>query len=186
MVNEGIKFFSSDPNRDFSGKVMLLGIMGDSHDHIANLEKAVHEMNERGVDIVLHTGDFISPFTIPALAKCHSRVIGVFGNNDGDREMLTKKCAESGTVEIRGTFVDFKKTGRRVALIHGHEQKILDALIESGLFDIVVYGHTHKKTLSRTGKTFVLNPGEVCGYLTGDATCAIVDVRSMDTQFIDL
>jgi putative phosphoesterase len=165
---------------------MLLGIMGDSHDNLANLEKAVHEMNERSVDLVLHTGDFISPFTIPALANCHTGVMGVIGNNDGDREMLNKKCTESGTVEIQGNFVDFVKFGRRIALIHGHEQKILDAIIESELYDMVVHGHTHKKMLSRTGKTLVLNPGEVCGYLTGDATCAIVDLHTMNTQFIYL
>jgi len=165
---------------------MLLGIMGDTHDHLPNLEKTVHEMNERSVDLVLHTGDFISPFVIPALAKCHTRVIGVFGNNDGDRVMLTNKCAESETVEIKGNFVDFKESGRRVALIHGHEQKILADLIESKLFDLVVHGHTHKKNISRTGETLVLNPGEICGYLTGDATFAIVDMHSMDARFIDL
>lgn len=167
-------------------KVMLLGIMGDSHDHLVNLEKAVQEMNERCVDLVLHTGDFISPFTIPALAKCDSGVIGVFGNNDGDTETLNKKCAESGTVEIRGNFADFVEVGRRIALVHGHKAEILDIIIESGLFDMVVHGHTHKKTQSRTGKTIILNPGEICGYLTGDPTCAIVDLRSMDMEFIHL
>jgi hypothetical protein len=165
---------------------MLLGIMGDSHDHLPNLDKAVHEMNECSVDLVLHTGDFISPFTIPALTKCDSRVIGVFGNNDGDRAMLTGKCNEAGTVEIQGNFVDRCEDSRRVALIHGHEQKILADLIESGLFDLVVHGHTHKKALFRTGETLVLNPGEICGYLTGDATVATVDMRTMDARFINL
>lgn len=165
---------------------MLLGIMGDTHDHLDNIGKATCVMNERSVDLVLHTGDFISPFVIPALGRCDSRVIGVFGNNDGDRELLTKKCTESGKVEIQGNFADLEISGRRLALIHGHEQKILADLVESGLFDMMVCGHTHAKTLTLTGKTYVLNPGEVCGYLTGESTCAIVDMRSMATEFIDL
>ena len=34
-----------------------------------------------------------------------------------------------------------------------------DASIGSQIYDVFIYGHTHKKEESRIGKTVVLNPG---------------------------
>ncbi|HUU74507.1 MAG TPA: metallophosphoesterase [Methanoregulaceae archaeon] len=164
---------------------MLVGVMGDTHDHLPNIKRAVLEMNENSVDMILHTGDYIAPFVIPVLAGCESRVIGVFGNNDGDRELLTKKCAEYENLEIKGNFTELTLSGKRVALIHGHEKNILGDLIEGGLFDLVVHGHTHQKSISRKGRTLALNPGEICGYLTGRSSCALVDMRTLDTYSIE-
>jgi uncharacterized protein len=44
---------------------MLIGICSDTHDHIENIRKAVRFFKEKGVDKVIHSGDYCSPFTIP-------------------------------------------------------------------------------------------------------------------------
>ncbi|NYT07801.1 MAG: metallophosphoesterase [Methanomicrobiales archaeon] len=157
---------------------MKIGILGDTHDHLPAIRQAVDLLNREADDLVLHTGDFISPFAIPVLAGFNGTVIGVFGNNDGDRELLKARCRESGNVRIEGNFFETEYDGHRIALHHGHEKALLADLIESGLFDLVVHGHTHQASVSSRGRTLVINPGEVCGYLTGFPTCGLYDTRS--------
>lgn len=157
---------------------MIIGLLGDTHDHITRIGQAVDLLNSEAAGMFLHTGDFIAPFVIPALARLDGKVIGVYGNNDGDHELLQLRCAETENVRIEGNFYELTAGGKRIALLHGHEKAILLDLIESGLFDLVVSGHTHRAGISRKGRTLVMNPGEVCGYLTGKPSCATYDTEN--------
>ena len=154
---------------------MRIGILGDTHDHIPNLKKAVTLLNREAEQVFLHTGDFISPFVIPVLSDLQGEVKGVYGNNDGDHDLLQERCRETGNVSIQGNFFEMHYGGIRIALLHGHEKALLADLIESGLFDLVVHGHSHHPYIGKNGETLVINPGEVCGYLTGSPTCAVYD-----------
>jgi putative phosphoesterase len=166
---------------------MILGLLGDTHDRIPLIEQAVTVLNrETTGGIFLHTGDFIAPFVIPALACLKGQVIGVYGNNDGDHDLLQARCAETENVRIHGNFFESVIEGKRIALLHGHERALLHDLIESGLFDLVVHGHSHRSAISRKGRTLVINPGEVCGYLTGKPSCAIYDTRSDEGNVLPL
>ncbi len=165
---------------------MRIGILGDTHDHMPNISKAVDLLNRTADGLFLHTGDFISPFVIPVLAGFEGTVIGVFGNNDGDRDLLNTRCCESGNVRIEGNFFEMECDGLRIALLHGHEKALLADLIESGLFDLVIHGHTHRASVSTRGRTLVINPGEVCGYLTGSPSCALYDTRSREGAILSL
>ncbi|MDD1712104.1 MAG: metallophosphoesterase family protein [Methanoregulaceae archaeon] len=78
-------------------------------------------------------------------------------------------------IEIRGNFAEIQEGVILIGLLHGHEEPLLHALITGGGFDIIVYGHTHQPGVTRSGRTVVINSGEVCGYLTGIATVATFD-----------
>jgi len=41
------------------------------------------------------------------------------------------------------------------------------------------------KSVQKKGKTLVINPGEVCGYLTGKSTIAILDTTKCDARIIE-
>ncbi|MBN1195209.1 MAG: metallophosphoesterase [Methanomicrobiaceae archaeon] len=165
---------------------MILGILSDTHDHLPLVRTAVRFMNAEGVDLVLHAGDFVSPFVIPELANLSMPVVGVFGNNDGDRALLLAKCAAAGNVEIRGYFAEIDADGFSVALSHGHETALLGALVRSNAFDAVVHGHTHEAGSYTAGETLVVNPGEACGYLTGHATAALLDTVARTARIVHL
>jgi hypothetical protein len=51
---------------------MLIGIMSDTHDDIAQTKKAVAMFNRKKVEHVLHAGDIISPFMIDTLKELKS------------------------------------------------------------------------------------------------------------------
>jgi len=61
----------------------------------------------------------------------------------------------------------------------------VDALRKSGKYDVVVRGHTHQMEVS-DGKTIVINPGEVCGYLSGEKTVMLLDTDDLSWEEIPL
>ncbi|NYT05852.1 MAG: metallophosphoesterase [Methanomicrobiales archaeon] len=165
---------------------MLVGIISDTHDHLPLVRAAVGFFNSHGAELVLHAGDFISPFVIPELAQCTMPVVGVFGNNDGDRALLLAKCAETGNVSIRGSFAEVDAGGFLIGLVHGHEKELLGSLVRSCAFDCIVHGHTHEAGSYRVGEMLVVNPGEACGYLSGSATLALLDTEERSARIVRL
>ena len=164
---------------------MIVGLIADTHDRLKMVDKAIKKLNEQKVELVLHAGDYIAPFVIPMFKELKAKLVGVFGNNDGDHELLKKRFSELG-LEIRGGFAELNVDGLKIALLHGHEEELLKALINSEGFDVVVHGHTHKAEVYRKGKTLVVNPGEVCGYLSGKSTIALLDTDKGEAEIIEL
>ena len=167
-------------------KNMLVGAISDTHDNLPQIEKAVKTLNNQKVGLVLHAGDYVAGFVIPKFKALNCNLIGVFGNNDGDHELLKKRFSETGNCTIHGQFAQVEVNGFRIALLHGTETELLNAIIDSGYFDAVIHGHSHLKGVQLKGKTLVVNPGEVCGYLTGKSTIAILDTAKKEAEIVEL
>jgi putative phosphoesterase len=165
---------------------LLVGLIADTHDNLPMVDKAVKKLNEKNVELVLHAGDYVAPFVIPKFKELKAKLIGVFGNNDGDRELLKKRFNEYEGLEIRRNFAEILIDDLKIALLHGNEEELLKALINSESFDIVVHGHTHKAEVYKKGKTLIVNPGEVCGYLTGKSTIALLDTDTRKAEIVEL
>lgn len=161
---------------------MKVGIIGDTHDHLPLIRRAVDALAGEKVDLVLHTGDFIAPFVIPVIGMIPGRVVGVFGNNDGDCELLLARSREQQHIELQGYFSELLVDGERIALLHGHDRARLSECLESGRYDVVVHGHTHQHSIYQQGSTLGINPGEVCGYLTGNSTYAIYETGERNAR----
>ncbi len=95
---------------------MKLGVMADSHDNVPMVRRAVELFNRRGVDLVIHAGDFVAPFAVAPLAGLDCRVVAVFGNNDGERVVLAKKFEAIG--EVHPNLAETELGGRRIAAMH--------------------------------------------------------------------
>lgn len=157
---------------------MKIGILSDSHDHVEHTKKAIELFNDQKVELIIHCGDFCSPFMMPLFKNFN--VVAVFGNNDGDIFLLSKK-AEEAHVQLKGGFWETEMLGKKIAVYHGTYESITKALVYSGLYDLVITGHTHKVVQEKVGKTWSLNPGTVHGF-GGDSTVMIVNVVSDDIQ----
>jgi len=169
---------------------MLVGIMSDTHDHLPLVDKAVEKLIDEKVELVLHAGDYISPFVIQHFKPFKGRFIGVFGNNDGDHELLKRRFVEFG-LEIRGIFAEVKIDNIRIALLHGGEpggplgpSELLNSMISAECYDVIIHGHVHDAKAYRKGKTLIINPGEVCGYLSGKPSVAVLDAKTLDVKII--
>ena len=164
---------------------MIIGILADTHDRLPLVDKAVKRLNEEKVSLVLHAGDYIAPFVIPHFKQLKADFIGVFGNNDGDKDMLRKRFAEIGA-EIRGKFAEIIIDGLKIAMLHGEEEELLCALINAEGHDIVLHAHTHETKTYKKGETLVINPGEVCGYLSGKSTIATLNTETLEVKIIQV
>ena len=159
---------------------MLIGIMSDTHDNVPLVKKAIDIFNEKKVGYVIHAGDYTSPFTLKLFKELQCKYIGIFGNNDGDKLLLL----ESAEGNIRNQPYIFTLRNRKIVVMHEHH--VVDALADSGHFDLVIYGHTHKADVRKVKKTLVVNPGEVSTYLYGKSTVALVDLEKLEAEIVEL
>ncbi len=162
----------------------MIGIISDTHDNIDAIRKAVNFFNTQKVSVVLHAGDFIAPFTAKEFKNLDAKLVGVFGNNDGDRRHLKETYIKFGC-ELNDIH-ELQLRGKCIALYHGTETDILTALIKHDKYDFLVTGHTHKAEIKKEGKTLIINPGEACGYLTGRKTVALLDIEHMNAKIYTL
>ena len=80
---------------------MRIGIISDTHDDIENVQKAIEIFNTEKVQYVIHAGDYIFPGIIVEFKKLNAKLIGVLGNNDGERVHLLKNFLNIGG-ELKG------------------------------------------------------------------------------------
>lgn len=168
---------------------MKIGIISDTHDQIAKIEQAVKILNKKRVELVVHCGDWVSPFSLLPYKNLKCPIKGVFGNNDGDRFRhltIVKKFNLNITYEER--FMKVTVDSRTCAIFHGDYQEIVNALVESGHYDAVFHGHTHIRVNEMIGKTLSLNPGsfldKTAPGVTG-ASFAIYDTKTNTAETID-
>ena len=160
---------------------MKLGVLSDSHDNVPMINKAVELFNREGVELVIHAGDFIAPFAVSAMSNLKCRVVGVFGNNDGERIGIAKRFEAVG--DIHPNLANVEIGGRKIAAMHYPE--LAEPIAKSGEYDIVIYGHTHEIDARQEG-SLILNPGETGGWTTGRCTVATVDLESLTVEIHDL
>ncbi len=161
---------------------MLIGIMSDSHDHLEAIRLAVDFFNQNKVDLVIHAGDLISPFTALEFKRLKMPFEAVYGNNDGEREGLKIAYEELCNLE---DFKEINADGRKIAVIHGANQKLVDALAGGEYYDVLISGHNHQLDVC-SDKTMTINPGETCGYLSGKKTVILLSTEDLNFKKIVL
>jgi putative phosphoesterase len=152
--------------------------MADSHDHMTKLHAAVDWCNENNVDYVLHGGDLVAPFINRAFKNLNAPYKIVFGNNDGERHGLSVLFKD----KIFEPPYELELDGKKIAMLH--EPDPLDSL-DKEKYDLILYGHTHAVDI-QPGPPLIVNPGELCGWLSGNATMALWDTTTMNVEIISL
>ncbi|MBS7615183.1 metallophosphoesterase [Candidatus Bathyarchaeota archaeon] len=164
---------------------MKIGLVSDTHDRLPFIDKVVQKLNDENVDLVLHAGDYSAPFAAFQFKSLKSQMIGVFGNNDAEKELLQKNFEKIGK-RVRGKFAEVKVENLKIALLHGEETDLLASIINTSAFDVVVYGHTHQSSIRKQNRTLIINPGEACGYLTKNATIGILCTDAMKVELVSI
>ncbi|MBD3204670.1 YfcE family phosphodiesterase [Candidatus Woesearchaeota archaeon] len=136
---------------------MRIGLISDTHDRVEYIDKAVKIFSD--VDLVIHTGDWCSPFfLLDFVKKIKAQVKTVFGNNDADIFRLMD-LTKGLDIEFLGDFAEIEIENRKYAVLHGDPESIIDSLALSNKYDVIFHGHTHKARIEKIKDTVVLNPG---------------------------
>jgi hypothetical protein len=160
---------------------MKIGIISDSHDHRENIFKAVEIFKKHKVRYVLHAGDIVAPFAARPFGQIEgAKFIAVFGNNDGEKIILNSTIKNSGG-QIRDDFRG-EIGGKKIFMTHSCSA--IEDIAGSGKFDLVIYGHTHKRDIRKIGKTLLINPGESTDWLTDKPGVVVLDLETMKVEEI--
>lgn len=154
---------------------MLLGVVSDTHGHVENTRAAVRVLESCEIDQVIHCGDIGSPQIVELFRPWPAHF--VLGNVDSDTRSL-----RAAVVQIQGTlhgrFGSLKAQGKRIAFLHGDDERLLRETIDGGDYDLVCHGHTHVAEQRQDGDTLVLNPGAM--YRAARHTIALVRLPEME------
>ena len=144
---------------------MKFAIVSDTHDNMANFNKAIDFLNSQKITTMLHCGDICNQQTIDeAVKKFKGQIYFVRGNGDFDLPNIP----ETMELELGGN----PSAGLRARKIFfNHYPDIAKQAAESGKYDLVFYGHTHKPWEEKIGNPStslrascrLVNPGELAG-----------------------
>ena len=105
----------------------------------------------------------------------------VLGNVDTDPRPLRAAIERMHGV-YHGRFGTLEAGGRRIAFLHGDDERLLHETIAGGEYDLVCHGHTHVPKLEHVGKTLVVNPGAL--YRAPRRTIAIAQLPAMQVTHV--
>jgi uncharacterized protein len=122
----------------------LIGLISDTHGLV---RPDVHDALA-GVELILHAGDVGGDNVLDELATI-APVLAVRGNTD-----------PSGNARLV-TSIDRNIDGVSIHVSHGHEvgSPTPEKLLERYAADVVIYGHTHRQLVTKSGARWAVNPG---------------------------
>ncbi len=157
---------------------MLIGVMSDTHDRLPMIDAALALFAGRGVEAVIHAGDFVAPFAVRRLLAYKGPLHVVYGNNDGERVGLKQLMPQ---IQDGPLFVEL---GGRNILVHHSIDSCKGDDIERA--DIIITGHTHEVVNRFEPGKLLLNPGECGGWVTGRSTVAVLDTDGPSAEVCEL
>ncbi len=157
---------------------MRIGVVSDTHNHLANVRRIVELFDKAGVERVVHTGDVTQAKTLRALGELAAPLFGVFGNND-EREGLLAAAAELGA-SFAEPVLSLDWAGRRIVVVH--DPRELDRV--SADYDVALHGHTHARVIEHRAGRLTFNPGECAGHMKGLNGVGVLDLATLETEIL--
>ena len=172
--------------------IMRIGVISDSHDDIINVRQAIKIFNRYDVDYVIHAVNYIFPGIVLEFKNLNKNIklVGVFGNNDGEKFGLVKSFITIGG-NLMGDFGELRIDDEIFGIYHGTNEDIKKTFILANYYDVLICGHTHKKDNRKINRTQILNPGSAHRNLQNDevnkeASVIIYQTGTKKHEFIEL
>lgn len=158
---------------------MRVGILSDTHDQLTRTQRAVNLLQDSGVDVLIHCGDFTSPEIVTAC--CVLPLYFVFGNNDSDSVPLLRWAGDEAGATCLGWGGIVELAGKRIGVTHGHLTTDLRAILNEAP-DYLLSGHSHHASDDLEDTVRCINPGAL--HRASEFTVATLDLITDQLQFI--
>ena len=159
---------------------MLLALLSDTHDDVANTQAAIELLRSHKPDAYLHAGDMVSPSMLDLFDGLPFYF--VFGNNEYDFAGLRSRAIARG-LHCLDHFGDLTFGNARIGLTHGHNS-LFEKALRAGHYQYLIHGHTHLRRDDRAGSTRIINPGAV--HRARKKTVALLNVTTDELRFLEL
>lgn len=161
---------------------MQIAIFSDTHNDVYAVEKAIAEVRRREITHLVHCGDLTFRHI---LQPCQGlRIYLAYGNGDLDQQGISETLKSLNHESSSGLSQDFILDGQKFFVAHGDDTKIIRSALESGSYDWVLQGHTHRYRNESYGKTHWINPGALGGKQTEEASFVIISTENGSTERI--
>ena len=156
---------------------MILGVVGDTHNQLSNVEKIIDIFNEKNVSKVIHTGDITQAKTLDRFSRLSCPLIGVYGNNDLEEKGLKDTAKQNGFNFRHPPFL-IKVSNKKIAIFH-EPDNIENFLKKDPSIHLVVHGHTHRYRNEKIGDVKIINPGECAGFVKGKNAVGLLNLKNL-------
>lgn len=153
---------------------MLIAIISDVHNNEVNLKKVLNYCVKKKIKKIICCGDLASDETLDFMADNFNppgggEIFYTFGNMDNEQLREFQYVDVYKNVNLFRDFGEMEIDGKQIAFVHYPDKA--QRLAESGKYDFVFYGHTHKpwtSVVETRRKQYIfnctmLNPGNVAG-----------------------
>lgn len=152
---------------------MKIAIISDTHDNLTSIKKIVGWLNQEKITLILHCGDVATLETLEMGFGNFKGAIHISLGNADIRHNL--EPGRHDNYNIISDFGEININDRKIAFTHFPEDS--KKLAESGKYNLVFYGHTHKPWEEKIGECRLVNPGEAAGQYQ-KSTFAVYDTAS--------
>ena len=139
---------------------MKIAIVSDTHNNTANFKKAIDWIKKEKIQLILHCGDISSQETIDEAREIFgedNEIKFVRGNAD-----FGLNLPEKLEIEVEGS-PSPEASARRRKIAFCHFPNNAKKMAQSGKYNAVFYGHTHRPWDEKVGEAHMINPGELAG-----------------------
>jgi len=148
---------------------MKIAIISDVHNNETNLQKVLNFCAQKKITKIICCGDLATKDSLDFLCDNFSgEIFYVFGNMDReqfDDFKFTSNDSLCGTqyknAHVFKAYGEIQIDGKKIAFIHFPREA--KELAETGRYDFVFFGHTHKPWEEMVDNCKLLNPGCVTG-----------------------
>lgn len=137
---------------------MKIAIISDTHDNTPAVVWIIEYLNEHEIPVAFHGGDMINPGVLRRFIEHYQGELHVvFGNNDGEKALITKRANESKNTTCHLDVMIMGLEGKKIFM--NHYSDISEPMAKSGEFDLCIGGHDHEYRVIKHGKSLFINPG---------------------------
>ena len=161
---------------------MIIGVTGDTHNNLKNIENICSLFNENRADLVVHTGDISLPKSLLAFQDLNCPLIAVLGNNDIQEKNRLELAAKDFNCNIFEEPHTLNISDKVISVLHHPDLIDADMIARS---DIILHGHTHRYKLEKRKNCIIFNPGECAGFMKNKNQIGLVDLSFIKPKIIN-
>ncbi len=160
------------------GNSVKIGVISDTHipTRARALPAKIFEIFE-DADYIVHAGDYVDLAVIEELENI-APFIGCRGNMD--RHSVKQQLLRVASLEV---------DDRIIRVIHDLQGGAkIKQIQKMGPVDIIIHGHTHRKSVEHVGTLLILNPGSPTNSFGRPNSVALLTLTParVDFEFVDL